>query len=75
MDSNKRASSFVINRNDLITLFLFFFCNYSILDSIFNFFFLSRRGRSEDTYFYLFIYFVFFPRFDNRSNNYSQSVV
>lgn len=69
MDSNKRASSFVINRlarNDVITLFFFFFCNYSILDSIFSFFFIFRL--EEEARIYLFIYY--FPRFDDRSNSY-----
>lgn len=61
-DSNKRASSFVINRlarNDVITLFFLFFF-FVIIRSLIQFlfiFFLSSRGRSENLFIYLFIIF------------------
>lgn len=70
-DSNKRASSFVINRlarNDVITLFFLFF--FVIIRSLiqFLFFFFSFVSRKKREFIYLFIYY--FPRFDDRSNSY-----
>lgn len=60
MDSNKRASSFVINRNDLITLFLFFFVIIrSLIRFLIFFFFRVEEEARIRTFIYSFILFFY----------------
>lgn len=59
-DSNKRASSFVINRlarNDVITLFFLFF--FVIIRSLIQFLFFFFFRLEEEARIYLFIYLLF----------------